>query len=131
MPPEQPVHFPVQTNQLMSKKSLTKPSEEDLEILLCKLNLFFGENTAWFSTYAKKTHIDLFGDLIPVDATYYKRLAGRDPRPVMILSQQSLSRFYQCLAEANPLFDMLAEILRDEDGLQMEERKDPNPASSD
>ncbi len=111
----------------MSETSHTEPSEEDPELLLCQLNLFFGENTAWFSTYAKKAHVDLFGDPIPVDATYYKRLAGKDPRPLMILSQKSLKRFFRCLAESNPLFDMLAEILKEEDHLLMEEGKDTSP----
>jgi hypothetical protein len=111
----------------MSPKLHKKSCKEDMETMLSRLNLLFGENSAWFATEARKSHVDLFGDPIPVGATYYKRLVGKNPRPLIILSHQSLSRFCRCLAAANPMFDVLVEILAEEERLLMEERKDPSP----
>ena len=103
--------------------------EKDLLSVLYQLNHFYFGDSMWFETWAKKEHMDLFGVPIPIDAIYFKRMVARRSRPLMILSEQSLTRLCHCLFTANPKLEALAKDLEEKERILFdEEEESPRPA---
>ncbi|HEY3914079.1 MAG TPA: hypothetical protein VGN61_06290 [Verrucomicrobiae bacterium] len=100
----------------MTKPSKTPINEEaELPFALYRLNLFYPDESAWVQTFACKKHVDLFGEPIPIDSVYYKRINGRSSKPLMILSAQSFLRLCQCVMTENPKLDAIGEVFLEEE----------------
>jgi hypothetical protein len=116
----------------MTKPSKTIPFPEgDLSAALWQLNYFFADESAWVPTRSKREQIDLFEVPIPAETTYYQRCLGFRRRPLMILSAQSLGRLHHCLFTANPLLEMLTQILQEEETELIEKALGSTPGAED
>ncbi len=116
----------------MPKRSKNIPFPEgDLSEALWHLNYFFADESAWVPTRSKNEQIDLFEVPIPAETTYYKRCLGFKKRPLMILSGQSLGRLHHCLFAANPLLEMLTQILKEEESQLVEKAFRSTPGADD
>jgi hypothetical protein len=81
--------------------------------LVERLNALTDEWHPWEWTHARKQHADWFGDRIQPGEEYLKRRYGEAHHAYVKLSSRSLDRVLFVLFGANPLFEMIAERLKE------------------
>ena len=114
---------------------MTNPShpddlEEESSLAAFHLNFFCPAETRWVSARTKKALVDLFGVSITPGAIYYRRAVGRKVRPPMKLAQSSVISLLHCLGTANELFDLVVEVMREEQNRMLAVVKIPTFGSS-